>query len=317
MRYDHASLEKKWQDEWEATGLHASKEDPARKKFYALDMFPYPSGNGLHVGHPEGYTATDIVARKRRMEGWNVLHPMGFDAFGLPAENFAIKTGVHPRESTNNNMENFRRQLRSLGFMYDWSREVNTSDPAYYRWTQWMFLFLYKNGLAYRGKAPVNWCDSCHTVLANEQVVNGACERCGNPVVQKELEQWFFKVTAYADRLLAGLEGLDWPERIKSMQRNWIGRSEGAEIAFRGTDAAGEECRTRHESGQEGCGREVRRRHARHDRDRTHGHGTREDGRGARRLGAPSVHGGGGPALDRRLRARDLRDRSRDGRARA
>ncbi len=232
--YDHKRLEKKWQEVWEKTGLFRVDEDPAKKKFYVLDMFPYPSGDGLHVGHPEGYTATDIIGRKRRMEGWNVLHPMGFDAFGLPAENFAIKKGVHPRESTLKNIDNFRRQLRSLGFSYDWSREVVTCDPAYYRWTQWMFLFLYKKGLAYKGKAPVNWCDSCQTVLANEQVIDGICERCKNPVRQKELEQWFFRVTDYADRLLADLSKLDWPEKIKTMQENWIGRSEGVEIDFRG-----------------------------------------------------------------------------------
>lgn len=238
-KYDHTSVEAKWQREWEDSGLHKVEEDPAKKKFYALDMFPYPSGSGLHVGHPEGYTATDIVSRKRRMEGWNVLHPMGFDAFGLPAENYAIKTGVHPRESTANNIVNFRRQLRSLGFMYDWSREVSTCDPAYYRWTQWMFLFLYRNDLAYKGVAPVNWCASCQTVLANEQVRDGTCERCENEVIQKELSQWFFRVTTYADRLLADIEKVDWPEKIKAMQRNWIGRSEGTKIVFSGTDAEG------------------------------------------------------------------------------
>lgn len=238
-KYDHTSVEAKWQQEWEDSGLHKVEEDPAKKKFYALDMFPYPSGSGLHVGHPEGYTATDIVTRKRRMEGWNVLHPMGFDAFGLPAENYAIKTGVHPRESTAANIVNFRRQLRSLGFMYDWSREVRTCDPSYYRWTQWMFLFLYRNDLAYKGIAPVNWCGSCRTVLANEQVVDGKCERCENEVIQKELSQWFFRVTTYADRLLADIGKVDWPEKIKAMQRNWIGRSEGTKIVFSGTDAEG------------------------------------------------------------------------------
>jgi leucyl-tRNA synthetase len=234
-KYDHKDVEAKWQRRWEDRKLFATDADPAKKKCYILDMFPYPSGAGLHVGHPEGYTATDILARKRRMEGWSVLHPMGWDAFGLPAENYAIKTGVHPRESTWKNIDNFRRQLKSLGFSYDWSREVNTADPSYYRWTQWLFLFLYKKGLAYKKKAPVNWCNSCQTVLANEQVVDGACERCKNPVVQKDLEQWFFRVTQYADRLLDGLRDLDWPDKIKAMQVNWIGRSEGADIAFRGT----------------------------------------------------------------------------------
>jgi leucyl-tRNA synthetase len=234
QRYDHKDIEAKWQRIWEQTGLFATGDDPTKKKCYILDMFPYPSGNGLHVGHPEGYTATDIVSRKRRMEGWNVLHPMGWDAFGLPAENYAIKTGVHPKDSTWKNIDNFRRQLKMLGFSYDWSREINTADPGYYRWTQWLFLFLYKKGLAYKRKAPVNWCTSCQTVLANEQVVNGTCERCKSPVIQKELEQWFFRVTEYADRLLEGLDRVDWPERIKAMQVNWIGRSEGSEIAFRG-----------------------------------------------------------------------------------
>ena len=232
--YDHKKIEKKWQDLWEESGLYRTEEQPGTKKYYVLDMFPYPSGEGLHVGHPEGYTATDIIARKRRMEGWNVLHPMGFDAFGLPAENYAIKKGVHPRERTEQSIVNFRRQLRSLGFSYDWDREIVTCDPAYYRWTQWMFLFLYKKGLAYKKTAPVNWCDSCHTVLANEQVEDGICERCKNPVRQKELEQWFFKVTEYADRLLADLDKLDWPEKIKAMQANWIGRSEGTQIDFHG-----------------------------------------------------------------------------------
>jgi leucyl-tRNA synthetase len=233
-QYDHKKIEPKWQDRWEESGIFRSDEDASKKKYYALDMFPYPSGNGLHVGHPEGYTATDIVSRKRRMEGWNVLHPMGFDSFGLPAENFAIKSGVHPRVSTEQNIDNFRRQMKTLGLSYDWSREIATHDPAYYRWTQWLFLFLYKHGLAYKEEAPVNWCDDCQTVLANEQVVDGICERCKHPVRQKQLKQWFFKVTDYADRLLEDLEGLDWPDKIKSMQVNWIGRSPGAEITFHG-----------------------------------------------------------------------------------
>lgn len=233
-KYDHKELEAKWQKFWDESGLYKAVDDPSKKKLYVLDMFPYPSGAGLHVGHPEGYTATDIVSRKRRMEGWNVLHPMGWDAFGLPAENYAIKNGIHPRASTWKNIDNFRRQLKALGFSYDWSREVNTADPAYYRWTQWLFLFLYKKGLAYKKKAPVNWCESCRTVLANEQVIEGACERCRNQVIQKELAQWFFKVTEYADRLLDDLAKIDWPDKIKAMQANWIGRSEGLEIEFRG-----------------------------------------------------------------------------------
>lgn len=240
-KYDHKSLESKWQKIWEKSGLYATGEDPAKKKFYVLDMFLYPSGEGVHVGHPVGYTATDIIARKRRMEGWSVLHPMGWDAFGLPAENYAIKKKVHVKESTAKNIKTFTRQLESLGFSYDWSREINTSDPSYYKWTQWMFLFLYRKGLAYKAKASVNWCDSCRTVLANEQVIDGACERCDSEVVQKDLEQWFFRVTEYADRLLEDLDKLDWPERIKAMQRNWIGRSEGTEITFRGTAPDGKD----------------------------------------------------------------------------
>jgi len=232
-KFDFKSIERKWQERWDEQQLNQTGEDSSKKNFYVLDMFPYPSGNGLHVGHVEGYAATDIIARKKRMEGFNVLHPMGWDAFGLPAENYAIKTGTPPRESTEGNIKNFTRQLKSLGFSYDWSREINTSDPAYYRWTQWLFLFLYKKGLAYKDTAPVNWCDSCATVLANEQVMgDGTCERCSTEVVQKELEQWFFRVTDYVDRLLDGLDGIEWPEKIKAMQRNWIGRSEGVEIVF-------------------------------------------------------------------------------------
>ncbi len=234
MRYDFKSIEKKWQDKWENDGLYRAPANPGERKFFVLDMFPYPSSNGLHVGHPLGYTATDIIARKRMMEGWDVLHPIGWDAFGLPAENFAIKTGVHPKETTWKNIDNFRRQLQSIGFSFDWSREVNTADPSYYRWTQWLFLQFYRKGLAYKRKAPVNWCETCRTVLANEQAEDGRCERCKNTVIQKNLEQWFFKITDYADRLLEGLDKLDWPEKIKAMQTNWIGRSEGAEIIFHG-----------------------------------------------------------------------------------
>jgi leucyl-tRNA synthetase len=240
MKYDFKSVEKKWQDKWAESDLYRAPARPGARKCYALNMFPYPSGAGLHVGHPLGYTATDIYARKRMMEGYDVLNPMGWDAFGLPAENYAIKTGIHPRESTWKNIDNFRRQLKSLGFSFDWSREVNTADPSYYRWTQWLFLFLYRHGLAYKKEAPVNWCSSCQTVLANEQVEGGACERCKTVVEQKRMSQWFLKVTAYADRLLEDLAGLDWPDKIKAMQTNWIGRSEGAEIVFRGTAHGGE-----------------------------------------------------------------------------
>jgi len=219
-------------EEWQSSGVFTAKNGESKPKYYCLDMFPYPSAQGLHVGHPEGYTATDILSRYKRMHGMNVLHPMGWDAFGLPAENYAIKTGVDPDTSTHANITNFRRQIQDLGFSYDWSREVDTSSPEYYRWTQWMFAQMYKNGLAYKKKARVNWCNTCQTVLANEQVIDGMCERSKDPVVQKDLEQWFFKVTAYAERLLTDLDTIDWPEPIKLMQRNWIGKSVGAEIDF-------------------------------------------------------------------------------------
>jgi leucyl-tRNA synthetase len=233
MNYDHRKIEPKWQKKWEKEKAFAAKEG-AGKKYYILDMFPYPSGAGLHVGHPEGYTATDIIARKRRMEGFNVLHPMGWDAFGLPAENYAIKTGTHPATITKQNIENFRRQIKALGFSYDWDREVDTTDPGYYKWTQWIFLKLFEKGLAYEAEMPINWCPADKTGLANEEVVNGKCDRCGAAVEKKLLRQWLLKITAYADRLEHDLDGLDWPEKIKTMQRNWIGRSEGAEIDFRG-----------------------------------------------------------------------------------
>ncbi|WKZ28564.1 MAG: class I tRNA ligase family protein [Patescibacteria group bacterium] len=233
-KYEPRELEKKWQARWDAERVFAAKEDASKEKCYILDMFPYPSSNGLHVGHPIGYIATDILSRKRRMDGKCVLHPMGWDAFGLPAENYAIKIGGHPHDITQQSVANYIRQLKLIGFSYDWEREINTSLPSYYKWTQWMFLLLYKNGLAYKKQAPVNWCEFDHTVLANEQVVDGKCERCKNPVVQKNLSQWFFKITDFADRLLEDLDSLEWPEKIKAMQRNWIGRSEGAEIDFRG-----------------------------------------------------------------------------------
>ncbi len=233
QKYDHKRIEKKWQKYWSDNQIFEVKEDKSKNKYYSLDMFPYPSAAGLHVGHPEGYTATDIVSRYRRMKyGENILHPMGFDAFGLPTENYAIKINRHPREVTQENITNFTKQLKSLGFSYDWSRVVDTSDPTYYKWTQWMFRELYKMGLAYKKKAPVNWCESCKTVLAREQVIDGKCERCKNEVVQKELSQWFFKITDYADELLDDLNKLDWPESLKEMQKNWIGRSEGAELKF-------------------------------------------------------------------------------------
>jgi len=230
--YDHKKIETKWQKKWDEWNLYKTEDNSTKSKKYILDMFPYPSGAGLHVGHPEGYTATDIYSRYLRLNGYNVLHPMGWDAFGLPAENYAIKSGIHPATSTKNNINNFRRQIKSLGLGYDWSKELNTSDPQYYKWTQWFFLFFYKHGLAYKNKAKVNWCPSCQTVLANEQVANGACDRCGNEIIQKDMEQWFFKITDYAEQLLSGLDKIDWPEPIKAMQKNWIGKSKGSEIYF-------------------------------------------------------------------------------------
>jgi leucyl-tRNA synthetase len=230
-RYNSKIIESKWQKYWEKNSkLFAADEKSKKSKFFCLDMFPYPSGDGLHVGHVEGYTASDIYSRYQRMNGKNVLHPIGWDAFGLPAENFAIKTGTHPAKSTQKNIKNFTRQIKSLGLSYDWSREIDTSNPEYYRWTQWFFLFLYKHGLAYRKKAKVNWCESCQTVLANEQAEGGVCERCKNEVVQKDLEQWFFKITDFADDLISGLDKIDWPESTKTAQKNWIGKSEGATI---------------------------------------------------------------------------------------
>lgn len=237
--YNHKDVEKKWQDKWEAENLYATQDDSKKPKYYVLDMFPYPSGAGLHAGHPEGYTATDIVTRYMRARGYNVLHPMGWDAFGLPTENYAIKVGRNPKEVGDENIKNFKRQIQSFGFSYDWSKEINTSSPEYYKWTQWLFLKLYEKGLAYKKEAPVNWCESCKTVLANEQVEDGRCERCKNEVVQKELEQWFFKTTEYTQEYIDDLEKLDWPEKLKAIQKNWIGRSEGAHLEFdvEGSDA--------------------------------------------------------------------------------
>jgi leucyl-tRNA synthetase len=242
-KYEPKNIEKKWQDAWaEQKGLSEFDNDSSREKFYCLDMFPYPSAAGLHVGHVENYTATDIYSRFKRMNGLNVLHPIGWDAFGLPAENFAIKNGTHPNATTHQNIQNFIKQIKNLGISYDWSREIDTSSPEYYKWTQWFFLFLYKNGLAYKKKAKVNWCDSCMTVLANEQVENGSCERCKNQVLQKDLEQWFFKITDFIEDqdfdgkkingLLSGLDDIDWPSSTKIAQKNWIGRSEGVEFDF-------------------------------------------------------------------------------------
>ncbi|GGH45416.1 leucine--tRNA ligase [Paenibacillus silvae] len=230
--YQPQVMEKNWQQYWDENKTFKTGEDPSKPKFYALDMFPYPSGSGLHVGHPEGYTATDIVSRYKRMRGYNVLHPMGWDAFGLPAEQHALDTGEHPRHITFRNIDNFRRQIKSLGFSYDWDREISTTDPEYYKWTQWIFIQLYKKGLAYVDEVPVNWCEALGTVLANEEVIDGKSERGGHPVVRKPMRQWVLKITEYAERLLEDLEELDWSESIKDMQRNWIGKSTGAEVVF-------------------------------------------------------------------------------------
>lgn len=234
-KYPFTEIEKKWQDYWEENKTFKVTEDPsvpAEKRKYVLDMFPYPSSQGLHVGHPEGYTATDIYCRYLRMEGYQVLHPMGFDSFGLPAENYAIKTGTHPRIATEANIKGFLRQIKALGFSYDWDRQVSTHTPEYYKWTQWIFLKLYEKGLAYESKAPINWCPSCLTGLANEEVKDGKCERCHTVVSRKNIRQWILKITEYADRLLADIDKLDWSDAIKTMQRNWIGRSEGANVKF-------------------------------------------------------------------------------------
>lgn len=232
MSFNHKTIEKKWQNYWASNQTFRTTEDPKKKNFYALDMFPYPSGQGLHVGHPEGYTATDIISRMKRAQGFNVLHPMGWDAFGLPAEQYALDTGNDPAEFTAHNIETFRRQINSLGFSYDWEREVNTTDPQYYKWTQWIFTKLYEQGLAYEAEVAVNWCPALGTVLANEEVIDGKSERGGHPVYRKPMKQWMLKITAYADRLLDDLELVDWPESIKDMQRNWIGKSIGANVEF-------------------------------------------------------------------------------------
>jgi len=231
-RYRPEEIEPKWQRFWLENKTFRAQVDPAKPKYYILDMFPYPSAAGLHVGHPEGYTATDILARYKRMRGFNVLHPMGWDAFGLPAEQYAIETGTHPRVTTARNINTFRRQIQALGFSYDWDRELSTCEPEYYRWTQWIFLKLYEQGLAYMADVPVNWCPALGTVLANEEVIDGKSERGGHDVIRKPMRQWMLRITSYAERLLAGLEHLDWPENVKEMQRNWIGRSEGARIRF-------------------------------------------------------------------------------------
>ncbi len=235
MKYDHISIEKKWQDRWEEKGVFHAEDNSDKEKFFALIEFPYPSGQGLHVGHPRPYTALDTVARKRRLQGYNVLYPIGWDAFGLPTENYAIKNHIHPAVVTQNNIARFKKQIQSLGISFDWSREVNTTDPSYFKWTQWIFLQLFKHGLAYKKEMSVNWCTSCKCVLANEEVVNGVCERCGSEVVRKVKSQWMLKITAYAQRLVDDLDTVDYPERVKTQQKNWIGRSTGAEVDFTAT----------------------------------------------------------------------------------
>ena len=230
--YNHRAIEQKWQKIWDDEKAFAATDDYSKPKYYALVEFPYPSGQGLHVGHPRPYTALDIVARKRRLQGYNVLYPMGWDAFGLPTENYAIKNKIHPRIVTENNVKHFKQQLHSLGYSFDWDREINTTDPQYYKWTQWIFLKLFKEGLAYKSEMPINWCTSCKVGLANEEVVNGVCERCGSPVVRKVKSQWMLKITDYAEKLLEGLEDVDYIERVKVSQKNWIGKSQGAEVEF-------------------------------------------------------------------------------------
>ena len=237
MSYDFKNIEKKWQNKWEKEGTFNAKTDYNMKKWYGLIEFPYPSGQGLHVGHPRSYTAIDIIARKRRLQGYNVLYPIGFDAFGLPAENYAIKTNVHPKITTAKNIAHFTEQLKSLGFSFDWSRVVDTTDPNYYKWTQWIFIQLFKKGLAYKATMPINFCTGCKVGLANEEVVNGVCERCGSPVVQKEKSEWMLKITEYAQRLIDDLDDVDFLDKIKTQQRNWIGRSEGAEVKFKIADS--------------------------------------------------------------------------------
>ncbi len=236
MKYNHKEVEPKWQKIWEEKGCFHAEENSKKEKFYALIEFPYPSGQGLHVGHPRPYTALDVVARKKRLQGFNVLYPIGWDAFGLPTENYAIKNHIHPEEVTKKNVARFKKQIQSLGISFDWSREINTTDPEYYKWTQWIFLQLFKKGLAYKKEMAVNWCTSCKCVLANEEVVNGVCERCGSEVVRKVKSQWMLKITEYADRLISDLDLVDYPARVKAQQKNWIGKSTGAEVDFKTTE---------------------------------------------------------------------------------
>ena len=235
MNYDYKSIEAKWQKKWDEEKAFEAKQDFSLPKYFTLVEFPYPSGQGLHVGHPRPYTALDIVSRKKRMQGYNVLFPMGWDAFGLPTENYAIKNKIHPKVVTEKNVARFKSQLKALGLSFDWSREINTTDPDYYKWTQWIFLQLFKKGLAYKKEMSVNFCTSCKVVLANEEVVNGVCERCSSEVIRKVKSQWMLKITEYADKLISGLDGLDFIERVKTQQINWIGKSKGAEVDFNTT----------------------------------------------------------------------------------
>ena len=228
--YNHSAIEKKWRENWEKNPINVN--DGKKEKYYCLDMFPYPSGSGLHVGHWRGYVISDVWSRYQLLKGKYVIHPMGWDAFGLPAENYAIKMGVHPAKSTAENIANIKKQIKQIAAIYDWDMEVNTTDPGFYKWTQWIFVQMFKKGLAYEKEFPINWCPSCKTGLANEEVVNGCCERCGTPVTKKNLRQWMLKITAYAERLLNDLDKLDWPEKVKKMQTDWIGKSYGAEVEF-------------------------------------------------------------------------------------
>ena len=232
MAYNHKEIEKKWQNYWDENEIFKTDDFVEKPKYYILDMYPYPSGSGLHVGHPLGYIATDILARYKRHQGYNVLHPMGWDAFGLPAEQYAIKTGTHPSVTTKENINNFKRQIKMLGFSYDWTREINTTDPGYVKWTQWIFIQLFNKGLAYEAEVPVNWCPELKAVLANEEVVDGKSDIGGHPVLRVPMRQWMLRITKYAESLLSGLDDVDWPHSIKELQRNWIGRSEGANVLF-------------------------------------------------------------------------------------
>ena len=341
MPYDPKAIEGRWQRHWVEQRTFHAEIDPARPKYYVLDMFPYPSGEGLHVGHPKGYISTDAIARYKRMRGFNVLHPMGWDAFGLPAEQHAIETGTHPRVTTRRNIDTYRRQLQSLGLSYDWEREIDTTHPGYMRWTQWIFARLFERGLAYEAEVPVNWCPALGTVLSNEEVIDGRSERGGHPVVRVPMKQWMLRITEYAERLLTDLDELDWPEHIKTMQREWIGRSEGARAQFRARRSPGARDRgvhhaprhalrrhlhgvgTRapaggedHDAGAARRRRGLRRAGRAPERARAPRRGGGQDGRGHRRVRAEPRERRTHPGLDRGLRARELRHGRDHGRAR-